>query len=149
MLGLPPETPSQSQFSSPFEAAKVAGSGTIIAHSPWQEEALQSALVDWAIVKDVSFAVVVSPATRGLLTWNQSALLPTLPNSPTTFQKYVLAALAERKVEVRDILQSARSRISISINVWTSSNYLSFLGVVAHFIGKFFEVLGSPASWRL
>ncbi|KAF1832483.1 hypothetical protein BDW02DRAFT_426961 [Decorospora gaudefroyi] len=51
VLGLLPETPSQSRFSSPFEAAKVAGSSTPIAHSPWQEEALQSALVDWAILE--------------------------------------------------------------------------------------------------
>jgi hypothetical protein len=49
VLGLLPEMPFQSRFSSPFEAARVAGSGTTIAHSSWQEEALQSALVDWAM----------------------------------------------------------------------------------------------------
>lgn len=144
--GLLPETPSQSRFSSPFEAARVAGSGTTIAHSPWQEEALQSALVDWAIVKDISFAVVVSVATRGLLTWNRSPLLPALPNSTTTFRKYVLAALAERKVEVRELLQAARGKISISVDVWASPNHLSFLSVVAHFVGKFFKVSDLPTT---
>jgi hypothetical protein len=53
--GLMPETPSTPRFSTPFEAAKAAGSGTVISHSPWQEEALQSAVIDWLIVKDVSF----------------------------------------------------------------------------------------------
>jgi hypothetical protein len=95
-------------------------------------------------VKDISFAVVVSVATRGLLTWNRSPLLPALLNSTTTFRKYVLAALAERKVEVRELLQAARSKISISIDVWTSSNHLSFLGVVAHSVGKFFKVSDFP-----
>jgi hypothetical protein len=33
-------------FSSPFEAAKVAGAGSMITHSPWQEQELQGALVD-------------------------------------------------------------------------------------------------------
>jgi hypothetical protein len=55
-------------FLSPFEAAKVAGAGTIISHSPWQEQELQEALVDWVMLKDVSFCTAVSPAFRGLLT---------------------------------------------------------------------------------
>ncbi|KAF2826057.1 hypothetical protein CC86DRAFT_293655 [Ophiobolus disseminans] len=38
--GLLPESPTPSRFSSPFEAAKVAGSGTVISHTPWQEDAL-------------------------------------------------------------------------------------------------------------
>jgi hypothetical protein len=38
--GLLPETPSQTRFSSPFEAAKVAGSRAAVSHTPWQEEEL-------------------------------------------------------------------------------------------------------------
>jgi hypothetical protein len=68
-------------------------------------------------VKDVSFAVTVSPATRGLLTWNRTPLLPALPNSASTFQKYVLAALAERKDKVRELLQASKGKISISVDV--------------------------------
>lgn len=33
-------------FSSPFEAARAAGSGTMVSHTPWQEEALQGSLID-------------------------------------------------------------------------------------------------------
>jgi hypothetical protein len=55
-------------FTNPFKAAKVAGAGTMISHSPWQEEELQGALVDWVMLKDVSFSTAVSPAFRGLLT---------------------------------------------------------------------------------
>jgi hypothetical protein len=35
-------------------AAKVAGSGSLVAYTPWQEEAFQAALVDLVIMKDVS-----------------------------------------------------------------------------------------------
>jgi hypothetical protein len=89
-------------------------------------------------VKDVSFAVAVSPTTRGLLTWNQTPLLLALLNSALTFSKYVLAALAERKDEVRELLQASKGKISISVDVWTSSNYLSFLSVIAYFVSKLF-----------
>jgi hypothetical protein len=136
--GLLPETPSRPGFSSPFEAAKAAGLSSCISHSPWQEEALQSALVDWVIIKDVSFSNAVSPALRGLLTWNCSSLLAALPNSVSTMRDYILSTLETRKAEIGVLLEASKSRISISVDVWTSSNYLSFLGVVAHFTGKFF-----------
>jgi hypothetical protein len=53
--GLMPESSSTPSFSSPFEAAKMASSGLVVSHSPWQEEASQSAVIDWLIIKDVSF----------------------------------------------------------------------------------------------
>jgi hypothetical protein len=65
--GLLPETPSQTRFSSPFEAAKVAGSGAAVSHTLWQEEELQEALIDWIVTRDVSFKTAVAPSTRGLL----------------------------------------------------------------------------------
>jgi hypothetical protein len=49
---------------------------------------------------------------------------------------YVMKLLATRKIEVRELLAAAKSKISVSVDIWTSSNYLSFLGVVAHFVGK-------------
>jgi hypothetical protein len=37
---------------------------------------------------------------------------------------------------MRLLLQAARSKISISVDIWTSSNHLSFLRVVAHLAAK-------------
>jgi hypothetical protein len=50
---------------------------------------------------------------------------------------YVMKLLDTRKIEVRELLVAAESKISISVNIWTSSNYLSFLRVVAYFVSKF------------
>jgi hypothetical protein len=50
--------------------------------------------------------------------------------------KYVQAKPEERKIEVGKLLHVASSKISASIDIWTLSNYLSFLGVVAQFFGK-------------
>jgi hypothetical protein len=55
---------------------------------------------------------------------------------------YVLNSLKERLAEVKATLQVAQSKISVSIDVWTLSNNLSFLGVVAYFVGKFFKMSG-------
>jgi hypothetical protein len=55
-------------FLLPFEAAKVAGARSMITHLLWQEQEPQGALVDWVILKDISFQTAVLPALQGLLT---------------------------------------------------------------------------------
>jgi hypothetical protein len=55
-----------------------------------------------------------------------------LPDCYGTLCSYVLRYLDERMSELRILLLVARSKISISVDIWTSSNHLSFLGVVAH-----------------
>jgi hypothetical protein len=121
---------------SPWDAARAAGSNSIFSHTPWQEESFQSAMVDWVILKDISFSDAASSATRALLTWNRIDLLRALPTSKTTLSNYVKRALEERKIIIKRLVQSAASKVAVSVDVWTSSNYLSFLGVVAHFVGK-------------
>jgi hypothetical protein len=134
--GLLPETPTRAVVSDPLEAARMAGSAPGISHTPWQEDALQSALVDWVVVKDVSFANATSAKFRGLLTWNRSSLLSALPKSSSTIRQYIFSTLSSRRSEVAAILQAAKSRISVSVDIWISSNHLSFVGVVAYFVNK-------------
>lgn len=64
-------------------------------------------------------------------------MLIALLDSHSTMSLYVMKLLDTRKIEVRELLAATESKISISVDIWTSSNYLSFLGVVAHFVGKF------------
>ena len=101
------------------------------------------------IAKDVSFLNATSNVTRGLLSWNRSQLLTALPKSPNTMSSYVMKRCEERKVEVMALSKASSSQISISIDVWTSSNYMSFLGVVAHFVGKLVDLgLARPLIGR-
>jgi hypothetical protein len=135
--GLLPEVVQEDlRWSSPFDAARVAGSNRLVSHTPWQEEQLQAALIDWVILKDISFLVATSPELRGLLTWNRSDLLKALPTSTATIAEYTRVTLEEQREEIKKLVTTARSKISISVDVWTSSNHLSFLGVVGHFAGE-------------
>ena len=82
-------------------------------HTPWEEKQLQNALVDWTITQDLSFLDVTLRATQGLLTWNKTTLLHTLPKSATALSDYIKKQLETRKSEVADLLESARSNITI------------------------------------
>ena len=68
--GLAP-VPVQPASGSPWDAVRVAGSNSVISHTPWPEESFLGAMVDWLIPKDISFSDAASSATRGLLTWNR------------------------------------------------------------------------------
>lgn len=63
-------------------------------------------------------------------------MMRALPGSASTISKYVLSQLEIRKEMVAEILGGSASKVAVSVDVWTSSNYMSFLGVVAHFAGK-------------
>ena len=127
--------PDQQLPSNPFEAARVAGSQDALSHTPWQEDEFLKSYIDWVIANDVSFREAVSSATRGLLTWNRRPLLNALPSSAGTLSEYIMKALNRRKTQIEALLATSSSLISLSIDIWTSPNHLSFLGVVAHFVG--------------
>ena len=57
-----------------------------------------------------------------------------MPDSSTTLSDYIKKHYIKRKSEIYRLIQSAPSKIAISVDIWTSSNHLSFLGVVAHFV---------------
>ena len=59
-----------------------------------------------------------------------------LPSLITTVSRYVLSQLEARKEVVVEMVGWSASKVAVSVDVWTSSNYMSFLGVVAHFAGK-------------
>ncbi|KAF1964207.1 hypothetical protein BU23DRAFT_575864 [Bimuria novae-zelandiae CBS 107.79] len=54
--GLLPEVVTEEpRWSSPFDAARAAGSNSLVSHTPWQEEQLQAALVDWRSLKGAAY----------------------------------------------------------------------------------------------
>ena len=80
--------------------------------------------------------VAASPELQGLLTWNRSDLLKALPTLSTTIAEYTRLTLKRWKEEIKTLVTTAASKISISVDVWTLSNHLSFLRVVAYLAGK-------------
>ena len=66
------------------------------------------------------------------MTWNLLELLEALSASHGTLSQYV-KTLEERKGEIQALLGSARSRVTVSGDVWLSGNHMSFMAVVAQF----------------
>ena len=127
----------------PFEAAKAATAFTG-QHVPFWSRGYIQAFIDWAILQDITFRQATSAYTRALLTFDRPELQHCLAHAPTSLSTWITSAYKLQKVDIKKLMISSRSKINISCDIWTSTNGLSLLGVVAHFIdesGKLQSVL--------
>jgi hypothetical protein len=96
-----------------------------------------NAMIDWVIKQDVSYRSATSEDTRNLLCYGRDWLLPSVWRNHSTLSKYIEQAYEDRFILIKKELRLARSRIHLSADIWTSTNRLSLLGAVAHFISMY------------
>jgi hypothetical protein len=80
--------------------------------------------------------LVECPEFRDLLNYINNDIDTWLPASHTTITEWVLRQFSSMKESMKSRLQSARTDIHISCDLWTSPNCLPILGVVAHYISE-------------
>jgi hypothetical protein len=78
--------------------------------------------------------LVEIPQFRTFLSYLNKDIECWLPNSHKKIRDWVIRQFKIQKENVQQMIHSARSKIHISCDLWTSSNSLAILGVVAHFV---------------
>ena len=78
--------------------------------------------------------MVECPEFRALLAYLNHDIESCLPDTHTTVKKWIMRRYASEKDRVKQRIQSAKSQIHISRDLWTSPNSLAILGVVAHYV---------------
>lgn len=78
--------------------------------------------------------LVECPEFRAMLAYVNADVDTWLPGSHQTVKKWIMRQYEDQKEKVKQRIQSARSRIHISCDLWTSPNSLAILGVVAHYV---------------
>ncbi|KJZ73349.1 hypothetical protein HIM_07353 [Hirsutella minnesotensis 3608] len=58
------------------------------------------------------------------------------PDTHETIKKWIMRQYEGQKEKVKQRIQSAKSKIHISCDLWTSPNSLAILGVVAHYVAE-------------
>lgn len=125
---------------SPYEAASrttTPSTSSNISESRRQfdERKYKEYYIDWLIHDRISFLQASSPWLRRLLTAPHI-----VPLSDTTVSSWVRDALPERKDHIKSLLQASESKVNVSCDLWTGYNKRNYVGVVAHWIGKYFNV---------
>jgi hypothetical protein len=76
------------------------------------------------------------PEFRAFLIYLNANINIYLPSSATSIGEWVLRQFDIEKGRIRKRIQSARSKVHISCDLWTAPNSLPVLGVVAHYISE-------------
>lgn len=90
---------------------------------------------DWVIKQNISYRSATHEDTRRIFARTRSGLEKLMYKSHTSLSNFIVDAYDRRHLEIRDVLLTTKSQITISCDAWTSTNNLSLLGVVAHFVG--------------
>src|SRR5205085_9216076 len=71
-----------------------------------------------------------------------------LVKSANTIRSWILWEFAKQRRYIKQELATARSRIHVSFDLWTSTNAKLFVGVVFHFLDKDLKVRNLLAGMR-
>lgn len=97
-------------------------------------EQFKELLVNWIVFCHIAFHQIEDEHFRKILFFLSPGLAEYLPAAAQTIRDWVIMRFQTKKDILRKELQHARSRVSISFDLWTSPNSKSVLGVIAMWI---------------
>jgi hypothetical protein len=90
----------------------------------------------WVIESHIPYRVVESEAFQHMMISLSHLISPYLVQSGRTLATWALEDFIVAQRQVVDLLASAKSRIHVSFDLWSSPNHYALCGVVAHFAGQ-------------
>lgn len=97
-------------------------------------EKFKELLVRWIVYCHIAFFQLENQYFRELLFFLNPSLMNHLPKAARTIRSWVMNAFTSKKEQLKEDLHHARSRVSISFDLWTSPNPYAILGVIAMWI---------------
>lgn len=82
----------------------------------------------------IAFILVENPAFWALLNTFLLTLAAWIPNDGDVLRSWIIKTYYNRKVLLIEKIHSAKSNIHLSFDLWTSSNSITFVAIVAYFI---------------
>lgn len=95
---------------------------------------LESLYVRFVTAASLPLRLVECAEFRAFLTCLNADIDTWLPDTHDSVKKWVMRQYKSRKEKVKQRIQSARSQIHVSCDLWTSPNSLAILGIVAHYV---------------
>ncbi|EXX59676.1 hypothetical protein RirG_186940 [Rhizophagus irregularis DAOM 197198w] len=98
---------------------------------PYSDEIFREKLAIWITIDDQPFTVTECQEFKELVkVCNEKAELP----SADTVRKDVLKLYNKYRIDVKHMLQNVLGKLSFTLDCWTSTNNIAFLGITCHFV---------------
>lgn len=98
------------------------------------QENIKLFFIRWVVCMRIPSSVVENSHFRSFLRIFNSSLMAAIPISNEILRTWIVTEFHRRKQLVKAELQTSRSNINLSFDVWTSASYVAYLRVVCHFI---------------
>ncbi|THH21580.1 hypothetical protein EUX98_g8361 [Antrodiella citrinella] len=113
---------------------------------PWDQEKFEDLLAKWMAVTNQPFTATEVPEYIALLEYVQRA--PRRPHIPasTTMSDRIMNLADEKTGSIRQMIENLDSKVSLSLDLWTSSNGYVFLAIVMHYVSNDWQLVGSDSE---
>jgi hypothetical protein len=108
----------------------------VIDEKPLDGATLEALFVRWVASNNQALRLVECPEFRAFLTYLNSNVNVYLANSHATAGSWVLNQFRIEKERIRLRLHSSRSKIHVSLDIWTLPNSIPILAIIAHYISE-------------
>jgi hypothetical protein len=109
---------------------------------------LEQLFVRWISSCSVGFRMAERPEFRDLLFFLNPGINTWLPTEHHTIQAWTMRTYEAEKQHVQLALQSARSKIHFTVDLWTSANSKALLGMIGHYFADSGDLCQSVLALR-
>ena len=115
---------------------------------PFDDLKYKKDLIDMVITCDLSFAIIQEARFRRTLIADRPEIEAILPTSHTTIKEWVLDAFQSRKIQIKDKISQAKSKVNLSLDGWRAGNRDEYIAICSHFIDDAFKVTHCLLGFR-
>ena len=119
----------------------LIGTTMLLPRIDFNPDVFKDLLLQWMIMNQVAFTQVVSPSLRAIFSYlcavqaSFTNLADGMPTSSSTINTWLMDIFGQNKIKIHNHLnQNTISSIHLSFDLWTSSNSLTLLGIIAFWV---------------
>jgi hAT family C-terminal dimerisation region len=101
---------------------------------------LRQRFIEWIVLMHITFSQVESMQFRRFLEVLSPRLASWIPSSGNTVRNWIITEFKQKQKQIKAQLDSSKSSIHLTFDLWTSPNHLSIVGVHGHFINSQYKV---------
>ena len=93
---------------------------------------LRKLIVEWVVDRRHSFNEIEAESFRRIIAYLDPPTINQVPRSANTISSDVIQYFKEARLMIGELLSTARSKIHLSFDLWTSPNYKAMIAITGH-----------------
>ena len=131
-----------------FERGKEATNKRRKIHTSFDLATFKELFVRWISRCSIPYRMSTIPEFRDLLAFLNEDVEAALPANGDTIRNWTMETFRNEQQRVQQAVQSAVSKVHFTVDLWTSSNSLALLGIIAHYFTENGQLCQSVLALR-